>query len=66
MSAREVTSQIGTQRNHPASQLPSQLSGQCLFDQELVSTPKEGNREDRSGQGAGVQPGGEAAPDLVK
>ena len=66
MSGREVTGQIGTQSGHPASQFPSQLSEEFLFGQELVSTPKEGNREDRSGQGAGVQPGGEAAPDLVK
>ena len=66
MSGREDTSQIGTQRSITASQIFSQLADPSLFNPQFVSTPKEGNKEDRSGQDATVQPGGEALPELVK
>ena len=66
MSGREVANQIDNQRNNAASQFPSQLPDATLSDQQLVSSPKEGNKEDRCGEGAGVQPAEEAAPDLVK
>ena len=66
MNGREVTIQIGTQRNNAASQFPSQLSDPSFFDPQFVSTPKGGNKEDRSEQGAEVQPSGGALPDLVK
>ena len=66
MSGREVANQIDNQRNNAASQFPSQLPDATLSDQQLVSSPKEGNKEDRCGEGAGVQPAEEAVPDLVK
>ena len=61
MGSKEDKSQIGTQRNMN----PSQLSDPSVFNPPFVSTPKEGNKEDRSGQGAGVQPAGGALPELV-
>ena len=61
MSGIEVANQMDNQRNNAASQFPSQLPGA-----RLVSSPKEGNKENRCGEGAGVQLAGEAAPDLVK
>ena len=66
MSGREVANQMDNQRNNAASQFPSQLPDATLSDPRLVSSPKEGNKEDRCGEGAGVQPAEEAAPDLVK
>ena len=65
MSVREDTSEVGTQRNNTASQFSSELSDPSLFNPQFVSTPKEGNKDDRSGQGAEVQPGIEALPELV-
>ena len=62
MIGREVANQMDNQRNNSASQIPSQLPDASLSDPQFVSTPKG----DRSGEGAGVQPDGEAAPDLVK
>ena len=62
MSCREVTNHISTQRNNTASQLPDPP----LFVPQFVSTPKEGNKDDRSGEGAGEQLDGDAESDLVK
>ena len=56
---------MDNQRNNAASQFPSQLPDATLSDPRLVSSPKEGNKEDRCGEGAGVQLAGEAAPELV-
>ena len=64
MSGREVN-QMENQRNNAASQFASQLPDETLSDPRLVSSPKEGNKEDRCGEGAGVQLAGEAAPELV-
>ena len=66
MSGIEVANQMDNQRNNAASQFPSQLPDATLSDPRLVSSPKEGNKENRCGEGAGVQLAGEAAPDLVK
>ena len=66
MSGREDANQIVTQRSNTASQFPSQLSDPSFFDPQFVSTQKEGNKEDRSEQSAGLQPGGGALSDLVK
>ena len=66
MSGIEVANQMDNQRNNSASQIPSQLPDASLSDPQFVSTPMEINKEDRSGEGAGVQPALEAAPDLVK
>ena len=66
MSGREVANQMENQRNNAASQFVSQLPDETPSDPRLVSSPKEGNKEDRCGEGAGVQLAGEAAPDLVK
>ena len=49
--------------SNTASQIPFQLS---FFDPQFVSTPKEGDKEDRSEQSTGLQPSGGAPPDLVK
>ena len=66
MSGREDSSQIGTQMSITASQIFSQLSDPSLFNPKFVSTPKKGNKEDRSGLDATVQPGGGALTELVK
>ena len=66
MNGREVSNQMDNQRSNTASQFSSQLPDVSLSDPRFVSTPMEVNKGDRSGEGAGVQPAGETAPDLVK